>query len=146
LEPPLDVDSTTFRVYLFLVKEGKPLGPRDVMRGLALSSPSVAYRHLKKLQDLQLIQKDDYGHYLVDEKLSFKGYVWVGNNLLPRLLFYSFFFLGLCIVSIATVLVRLMSKQDVQPELILLTSATGISTILFMIEGTASIRRCKDKS
>jgi hypothetical protein len=141
-----EIEGTTFRIYLFLVKEAKPLGPRDVMRGVALSSPSVAYRHLQKLQNLGFIQKNNYGQYVVSEKQAFKGYVWVGRNLLPRLLFYAFFFLGLCIVGLATVTLRVIAREEVQLELVFLIFATSISAILFMIEGIVLLRRLKEKN
>jgi predicted transcriptional regulator len=141
-----EIEGTTFRIYLFLVKEAKPLGPRDVMRGIDLSSPSVAYRHLQKLENLGLIQKNNYGQYVVSEKQAFKGYVWVGRNLLPRLLFYSFFFLGLCIVGLTTAALRIIAREEVQLELMFFIFATGASTILFMIEGIVLLRRLKEKN
>ena len=54
-----ELEGTTLNVYLYVVKKGKPIGPRDVMKALNLSSPSVAYRHLQKLEDLDYLQKDD---------------------------------------------------------------------------------------
>ena len=65
LEPEEELNATTFQTYLYLVKLGKPAGPRDVMRGANLSSPSVAYRNLQKLTDLGLVVKDSYGNYVV---------------------------------------------------------------------------------
>ena len=49
---------TAFHMYVYLVKAGKPVGPREVMRGAYLTSPSVAYRNLQKLMDLGLVLKD----------------------------------------------------------------------------------------
>lgn len=141
-----EIEGTTFKVYLYLVKEAKPLGPRDVMRGTALSSPSVAYRHLQKLEDLGLIQKNNYGQYAVKEKQTFRGYVWVGRNLMPRLVFYSFFFLGLCAIGLVTVVVRVITREEIQLELLFLIFATGVSSILFMAEGIALLRRLKEKN
>jgi hypothetical protein len=141
-----EIEGTTFKVYLYLVKEAKPSGPRDVMRGTALSSPSVAYRHLQKLEDLGLIQKNNYGQYLVKEKQTFKGYFWVGRNLMPRLVFYSFFFLGLCVIGIATAVVRIIMEEEIQLELLFLIFATGVSSSLFMAEGIALLRRLKEKN
>lgn len=83
LEPEEELNATTFQTYLYLVKVGKPVGPRDLMRGANLSSPSVAYRNLQKLMDLGLVTKDAYGNYVVKEKLSMKGYVWFGKSLIP---------------------------------------------------------------
>jgi hypothetical protein len=83
LEPEEELNATTFQTHLYLVKLGRPAGPRDVMRGANLSSPSVAYRNLQKLTDLGLVVKDEYGNYVVKEKLGVKGYVWFGKSLIP---------------------------------------------------------------
>ncbi len=40
-------EGTTLNVYSYVVKRGKPVGPREVMRGANLSSPSVTYWHLQ---------------------------------------------------------------------------------------------------
>ena len=49
-----ELEGITLSVYWYVVKEGKPVGPREVMKGAHLSSPSVAYRHLQKLEELNL--------------------------------------------------------------------------------------------
>ena len=61
-------EGTTLNVYSFVVKKGKPVGPREVMRGVNLSSPSVAYWHLQKLENSGLLQKNATGEYVVKEK------------------------------------------------------------------------------
>lgn len=43
---------TSFHMYVYLAKAGKPVGPREVMRGENLTGPSVAYRNLENLMDL----------------------------------------------------------------------------------------------
>lgn len=86
------LEGKTLNVYSYVVKEGKPVGPREVMRGVNLSSPSVAYWHLQKLEACGLIEKNAYGEYVVKEKVNISGHVWVGRNLVPRLLCYSLFF------------------------------------------------------
>ena len=102
-EVPADegLDAATFRVYVYMVKAGRLVGPRDVMRGAALSSPSVAHRQLQKLLDLGLIQKDVYGRYEIKEKAGLKGYFWFGKMLVPRLIFYSLFFIGFLTAAIS---------------------------------------------
>ncbi len=52
-----ELEGNTLNVYAFVVKEGKPVGPREVMRGANLSSPSTAYRQLQKLESFGLIRK-----------------------------------------------------------------------------------------
>ena len=68
MQPAEELNATTFQTYVYMVKMGKPVGPRDLMRGANLSSPSVAYRNLQKLMDLGLVVKDEYGNYVVKEK------------------------------------------------------------------------------
>jgi len=68
-----ELEGTTFKVYLYVVKEGKPVGPRDVMRGASLSSPSVAYRHLQKLEALGLLEKNVYENILQRKRRTSKG-------------------------------------------------------------------------
>ncbi len=85
---------------MFLVKTGKPVGPRDLMRGANLSSPSVAYRNLQRLMDLGLVAKDEYGNYIVKKKVAMSGYVWVGKTLIPSFAVYGFIFLGVLIAEI----------------------------------------------
>ena len=53
-----ELEGTTLNVYAYLVKEGNPVGPREVMRAANLSSPSVAYWHLQKLEALGLLDKN----------------------------------------------------------------------------------------
>ena len=68
-----ELEGITLNVYLHAVKKGKPVGPRDVMKGVNLSSPSVAYRHLQKLEDLGYLQKNEYGEYTVKSKAHIRG-------------------------------------------------------------------------
>ena len=141
-----DIEGTTFKVYMYLIKEAKPVGPRDVMRGLGLSSPSIAYRHLQKLDEIGVIQRDIKGNYVVKEKTSFEGYLWIGRSLVPRLLFYSFFMLGLLIIEITVITVRVLNTAPIEFEIILLTMVTGVSSALFMTEGIFLQRRLKKKT
>ncbi len=67
---PQEPEGTTLNVYSYVVKKGKPVGPREVMRGANLSSPSVAYWHLQKLENAGLLQKNGAGEYIVKEKTS----------------------------------------------------------------------------
>ena len=47
----------TLIVYAYVVGEDRPVGTREVMRGANPSSPSVAHRHLQKLETMGLIEK-----------------------------------------------------------------------------------------
>ena len=53
----MDLTGNTLIVYTYVVGENRPVGTRDVMRGANLSSPSVAHRHLQKLEAMGLLEK-----------------------------------------------------------------------------------------
>jgi DNA-binding transcriptional ArsR family regulator len=131
-----ELEGTTFTVYFFVIKENKPVGPRDVMRGVNLSSPSVAYRHLQKLEDLGLLEKNKEGRYVVKEKAKISGYLWVGRTLVPRLIFYSLFFTGLLGTELVAIAIRYF-MYGLFPDMIFLylTLITAIAMALFLIEG-----------
>jgi DNA-binding transcriptional ArsR family regulator len=133
-----ELEGTTFTVYSYVLKESKPVGPRDVMRGANLSSPSVAYRHLQKLEDLGLLAKNEQGRYVIKEKAKISGYLWVGKTLVPRLIFYSLFFTGLLGTEIATIAIRYL-MYGLLPDMLLLylTLVTAIALALFLIEGVS---------
>ncbi len=84
-----------WRVYWLLLKEGKPVGVREVQRTLHFSSPSIAFHHLEQLRELGLVQKQEIGgHYsLVGEvKIGvLRHYVKLGKLLFPRYFFYALF-------------------------------------------------------
>lgn len=130
------LEGTTLNIYAYVVKEGKPVGPREVMRAINLSSPSIAHWHLQKLEALGLLSKNEYGEYIVKEKVSVSGHLWIGRTLVPRLIFYSFFFIGILVVEIGLIALPLITRGDA-PSLYLyyLISPTAIATVLFLAEG-----------
>jgi hypothetical protein len=139
-----ELEGNTLSVYAFVVKEGKPVGPREVMRGANLSSPSTAYRQLQKLENLGLIEKNTYGAYILKEKASVSGHVWVGKNLVPRLICYSLFFFG--ILSVEAVILAIQYFVQAQtPSLAVsyLVPITACSAGLFLAEGLTLWKRNK---
>jgi hypothetical protein len=134
LESEEELNATTFQTYVYLVKVGKPIGPRDVMRGANLSSPSVAYRNLQKLVDLGLIIKDNYGNYLVKEKVSMKGYVWVGKILMPSFAIFGFIFVGILITEIAILIPHLIVGAGIEESFWLLMVLTIVTASIFIVQ------------
>ncbi len=129
-------EGTTLNVYSYVVKRGKPVGPREVMRGASLSSPSVAYWHLQKLENSGLLQKNKSGEYIVKEKTSISGHIWIGRNLVPRLMCYSLFFLGILTVEAAIISVQFASTGQIPNLALLYLIATNtIAFVLFLGEG-----------
>ena len=131
-------------VYAYVVREDRPVGTRDVMRGANLSSPSVAHRHLQKLETLGLLEKNKGGNYILKEKTGVSGHVWVGKNLVPRLMFYSFFFIGAFGAEIAIIaLSYLVAGLVIEASFLFLTGMTAVAMILFFIEGVLLRRKVK---
>jgi len=86
-----ELDGIALRIYVALANADKPLGPREITRLVNLSSPSVAYRNLQKLEELGLIEKDAFGEYIVKQKQRVKGHFWIGDRLFPRPIFFAVF-------------------------------------------------------
>jgi len=139
-----ELAGNTLIVYAYVVREDRPVGTRDVMRGAHLSSPSVAHRHLQKLETLGLLEKDNGGNYILKEKTGVSGHVWVGKNLVPRLMFYSFFFIGAFGAEIAIIaLSYLIPELVIERSFLFLTAMTAVAMLLFFIEGVLLRRKVK---
>jgi hypothetical protein len=139
-----ELAGNTLIVYAYVVGENRPFGTRDVMRGANLSSPSVAHRHLQKLELLGLLEKNEFGDYILKEKASVSGHVWVGKNLVPRLMFYSFFFIGAFGAEIGIIVLSYMvAELVIETSFLFLTGMTAVAMVLFFIEGALLRRKVK---
>ena len=138
------LQGVTLKVYLYVVKKHRPVGPRDVMRGVRLSSPSVAYRHLQKLETMGLLAKSDYGNYIVKKKVAVRGYVWVGRILVPNPLVYSSIFLGILIIEFVVLAIHFsVETGEFKIFFLLLTLITAAALILFVIEGLRMLTKTR---
>ena len=131
MEPEDELTTTRMRTYLYLIKAGKPVGPREVMRGAKLTSPSVAYRNLQKLIDMDLVHKDIHNNYVVKEKTGIKGYVWIGKNLIPRFIIFGLIFLVVLVIEIGILVPHLLAETSVEGSFWLLTIVTVMSAGIF---------------
>jgi DNA-binding transcriptional ArsR family regulator len=118
---------TTFEVYRFLLKNGKPVGIRELQRALNLSSPSVATYHLSKLEDAGLIRRKD-GNYVVAKYLLDHS-VKVSHFLIPRYFFYAFFAWVVLVLELT-----LMKPMFVSREYIFSTVATAMFVFFLSYE------------
>src|SRR3989304_808324 len=96
-EPELEyaLRGKAWKVYWYLLKNGKPASVREVQRALHFSSPSVANHHLEQLRELGLVEKQDIGgHYVLVSHVKIgvlRHYVKLGRLLFPRYFFYAVF-------------------------------------------------------
>ena len=89
-----EIRGNTLRVYLHLVKNG-PAELRDVQRGTALSTPSLASYHLGRLVTWGYARQDELGRYVATNESSsqiLEGYSKVGTAIVPQLLFFAVLF------------------------------------------------------
>lgn len=139
-----ELEGITLSVYLYVVKKGKPVGPREVMKGANLSSPSVAYRHLEKLETLGLLQKNEHGEYTAKGKASVKGYAWVGRRMMPKMLVYAIVFLGILIFELVVFALHYaVETYEFKVFFTLLTLITGLAMAVFTYEWLLQRKRAK---
>jgi len=85
----------TWKLYWYLLKNGRPVGVREVYRALHFSSPSVALHHLEQLHQLGLVEKQVIGgNYALTGEVKIgllRHYVKLGKLLFPRFFCYAFF-------------------------------------------------------
>jgi hypothetical protein len=139
-----ELEGITLSVYLYAVRKGKPVGPRDVMKGAHLSSPSVAYRHLQKLEDLGYMQKNNYGEYITKNKAHVRGYIWIGSRMLPKMLVYALIFMSILIVELIILAIHYaVETYEFKVFFLLLILVTVFAMGVFTVEGLLQRRRTK---
>ena len=137
-----ELEGITLNVYLQVIKKGKPVGPRDVMKAAGLSSPSVAYRHLQKLEDLGYLQKNEYGEYTAKNKAHIRGYVWIGHRLMPALWRYSIVFLAIFVFELYVLIVHFpYETNEFKTFFVIILLITGAALAVFTIEGFLQTKR-----
>jgi hypothetical protein len=137
-----ELEGITLSVYLYVVKKGKPVGPRDAMKGASLSSPSVSYRHLEKLETLGLLQKNEYGEYVAKGKARVKGYIWIGRRIAPKMLVYALVFLSILLFELVVFALHyVVETYEFKVFFLLLTLITGLATVVFTYEWLLQRRR-----
>jgi len=137
-----ELEGITLNVYLYAARKRKPVGPRDVMKGVNLSSPSVAYRHLQKLEDCGYLAKNEFGEYSIKRKAPIKGRVWIGGSLVPKMWLYALLFSSILIVELSIYLIHAaVETYEFQVFFFLLTLITILALAVFTIEGALQIKR-----
>ena len=74
------LSGTTLKVYAYLVSRGEPVGPREITRALGLSSPSLAYYHLRKLEELGFVRRESEG-YIAIPGAKIEGFISLVRSL-----------------------------------------------------------------
>ena len=93
----------TLKIYFYMLSQNKPLSAREIQRNIGLSSPSLSLHHLKKLNEMGLVELDDSGLYIISRYVKvgvLKLFVGRGLLMVPRFLVYSFFSLAVLLTSL----------------------------------------------
>jgi hypothetical protein len=99
-----ELKGKALQIYWHMLRQGSPVGTREVQRALGFSSPSIAHHHLDKLRSLGLVKQDNFGRYYLIERVDvgiLQAFTKVGRLMLPRYFFYAFFFTTLLLAYIA---------------------------------------------
>ena len=127
-----------WKVYWYLLKNGKPVSVREVQRALRFSSPSVANHHLEQLRELGLVEKQDVGgHYVLVSEVKIgvlKHYVKLGRLLFPRYFFYALFTTIFYVGYVALFLMNYSSENLLLRENLFIISFGAIVCAIFWYE------------
>jgi Bacterial regulatory protein, arsR family len=95
----------TLSVYLYLLKNGRAMGVREIQKELGFSSPSVSFHHLEKLINMGIVEKDNFDRYVLVKKVDtgiLQAFISVAGLNLPRLGFYAAFFTTIAVAYLIT--------------------------------------------
>ena len=88
----------TLRVYRFVLKNGKPVGIREIQRALNLSSPTLALYHVNKLEEAGLVKK--YANGYIADRVVLENLIRLRRILVPRYFFYMIFFITALVILV----------------------------------------------
>jgi len=125
--PQDDLSKTALKIYLYLLESKDPQGVREISRALNIPVSTVHY-HMKKLLSLGIVREDSYG-YRVSRVINIDGFIVFRQKLIPRLMIYAMFFIGLLIGEIL-----LISIDGFNSDRLLMMIITIVSILIFILE------------
>jgi len=126
LEEKVAGEYNTFRVYLYMLKM-KRARTRDVQRSLGFSSPRLAAHHLEKLNELGLVEKENFHYRVVPKSFGvLKLFFVLDRWILPKSFFLVIIFLAM---SITACIVR---AQHPYLFMVLPLSLIGLSISMYL--------------
>ena len=131
------MSETSWNAYLHILTSRKPQGVREVWRALNLSTPSLAQYHINKLLRLSLIETTPNGKYRANQEkqmTALQGFIVLRGRLIPRLVFYSTFILGILLAY----LLLWPFRWDLRDLVVLAVGVFSISA--FLIEAFNQVK------
>lgn len=99
----------TLKVYKYILQKDRPVGIREVQRGLNLSSPTLALYHMNKLEEAGLIKKEAAGY--VADRIILQNLIRLRRVLIPRNFFYMIFLITSLIMLIVFLRPPTLSRE-----------------------------------
>jgi len=131
-----DLSGVALKIYVYLL-ENQEAGPREVARELGIA-PSLAYYHLKRFEELGIAERDpSKGVYRIKRRIRVRGYLYIGNKLVPRMLIYGAFFAGLLAPQALSVAV---GAVELTPEMLLAMITSASAASIFIAEGLYAMK------
>ena len=132
-----DISKTSLKIYMFLLESSRPQGVREIARSLNIPVSTVYY-HLKRLEELGLVTHDPRG-YQASRTIEIEGFVVLGKRVIPRLLVYSMFFLGILLGELVVILLT----RAVNPDRIAVLLTSLLAFAILLVEGLAARSKVK---
>ena len=132
-----DLKGKTLATYFFLLGQTKPISAREIQRRIGISSPSLVLYHLKKLEDLELIETNQVDGFRVTKYVRvgiLQFFVGRGRFILPRYMFYSLFAISYLIGALW------LFGLYTTPYFLLFVLYSSFSIIVFLYEGASMWR------
>lgn len=140
-----ELRGTTLQVYLLLAKaKDRNFGVREIQRALNMSSVSLADYHLKKLEELKVVEKNSQGKYRVTELFpigEMEEFLVLKGRYLPKEIFYLSFSTSALILSVVFFLLKFWG-----PMLAILFTSAFLGTIYSWIRFSSLWRRKSEES
>ncbi len=123
-----ELGRNALRIYFRLFESEAPLGVRELARDLNLPVSTVHY-NLKRLEELGIIKRSSSG-YVINKSVPLEGFLIIHKRLIPKLIIYSVFFLGITLGSIITIITSGFNTDRVFVIII-----SSIASLIFLLEG-----------
>lgn len=121
-----ELSRNALRIYVRILELNESVGVRELARDLNLPVSTVHYS-LRRLEELGLIRKSGDG-YVVNRLVSPEGFIVIYRKLIPRLLIYSAFFIGLLIAELT---LSITSGFNSDRVVVIITSLIASAILIF---------------
>ncbi|ACP34232.1 regulatory protein, ArsR [Sulfolobus islandicus Y.G.57.14] len=130
-----ELTGTARKIYLYLLRQKRPVGIRKIQKDLNLSSPSVVSYHIKKLIEDGLVKEVDEGYIVT--KVILEDYIRFRSALVPRSIFLTSF-----LVSSLVILIYLIISHPFSADIFSLV-VVFIITIISVYDVTRKYKKLK---